>query len=148
MCDVIVFFHLSNRTHSWCSKNERSYFFQTYLEPSWIQAYCTPKSHSFPEIQSCQCGPTHTTANTNTHVFLLKGAPPQLYLGVRGGRVDMQGARGCQLILHSSTANAYICCSRIITELSEPFPGPQLPTAYEKTPIKQLSLKVGPNSVI
>lgn len=62
--------------------------------------------------------------------------------------MDVERAQGCQLILHSSATNAYICCSHIITELSEPFSGPQLPTAYEKAPIKQLSLKVGPNSVI
>lgn len=87
----------------------------------------------------------HTHTNT---VFLLKRLCFLLYLGVHGGKVDAERARGCQLVLHSSASNSYICRSRIITELSEPFSGPQLPTAYEKTPIKQLSLKVGPNSVI
>lgn len=89
-----------------------------------------------------------TQPHTHKYCIFIEKALLSLYLGVRGGKVDAERARGCQLILHSSATNAYICRSRIITELSEPFSGPQLPTAYEKTPIKQLSFKVGPNSVI
>lgn len=100
-----------------------------------------------------QCRPARaaiTRANTLYCIFfLLKGLWLRQYLKVRGWKGGRgERAPGCQLILRSAATNANICGGHIITELSEPFSGPQLPTAYEKTPIKQLSLKVGPNSVI
>lgn len=55
---------------------------------------------------------------------------------------------GCRLILHSSATNVRIRCGCIIMQLSEPFLASLLGTIHEKTPIKQLSLKVGPNSFI
>lgn len=50
----------------------------------------------------------------------------------------------CRLVLHSSATIVRV----IIMELSEPFLASLLGTIYEKTSIKQLSLKVGPNSFI
>lgn len=60
----------------------------------------------------------------------------------------VERAEVCQLIVHGSATNAHIRCGCIIMELSEPFLGSRLWTAYEKTPIKQLSLKVGARSLI
>lgn len=145
---LIVFFHLSNRRHCKCSRGKSKDFFpRRTLSLAGFKRTLT--SHSFSKIQSWVPRiQTHSHSHTHKHscIFTEK-VLLQLYLRVHGGRVDKKSMR---LSAHSSQLcyKAYICCSHIITELSEPFSGPQLPTAYEKTPIKQLSLKVGTNSVI
>lgn len=114
-------------------------------------------SHSDPVTRPSSQMPVHSLTRTavisrktcpSQYFITERGASPRLYLRVHGRK---RGSVG--LSAHSSLAangkylrrppppHNYVSYQSL-------FSGPQLPTAYEKAPIKQLSLKVGPNSVI
>lgn len=82
------------------------------------------------------------------HVFFMGKGPNLAVSHSPVDKMDVQSAEGCRLILDSSATNVHTRRGCIIMELSEPFLASLLGTIYEKTPIKQLSLKVGPNSFI
>lgn len=147
MYHVMMFIHLSNRRLWQCSRNK--IFTQTYMHCIQSAFRHTLTSHSYTALSPDNTDTQSRQPHTQILMYLYwKRHCNFCCISKSMRRVVAERAWGCQLSLHSSSTNVYISCSRIITELSEPFSGPRLQTAYEKTPIKQLSLEAEPNSVI